>query len=106
MKNITIRVETNSYRHFRIIEEIRFNREIIHEQCICCSELYEHELDTWKLDKAIPKIYDKDIRYCYLSKKYPKWDSTKDIKRKIDDKINLYKYNIELSALKEKYGIK
>ena len=105
MKKITVRIETNYNMRFRIIEEIRFNNEVIHETMICESELYEHYTETWRLEEAIKKIYNKDITYKYLDVDCPQWNHTKEIKSKVDDMIRKYKYNIELNALKRKYGM-
>ena len=105
MKEITIRIETSYNMRFVIIEEIRFNNEVIHETVICASKLYEHYTETWELKEAIKRIYDKRITYKYLDNDYPQGNYTKEIKEKLDHMIREYKYNMELNALKRKYRI-
>jgi hypothetical protein len=103
MKTITIKVLTDHNSRFWVYQEIRYDGKVIHEQCICCSELYEGDRNAWKLNDILPTIHDKKISYSYISD-YERFDNTKAIKKKIEDKINEYKYNVELKALKEKYG--
>lgn len=104
MKAITIRVEVDHNSYFELIEEVRFNGEIIHENKICWSKLHSDHNQTIELRDAITRIYDKDISYKYISK-YREYDHTKEIKRKIDTYIKEYKVFLELKEISKKYNM-